>query len=114
MKLLQVVKDDGEEIPEKYVLIAESEYEKYQNQVLVPPKLNLKQVSRWLHKEPKWIIQNILDIPRYRRKLDINHGGCVYYSQGSGQSYEIEPTAFADFIRLNFADIWKNATPIKK
>ena len=114
MKILQIVEDDGAEITEKYVLLSETECRDYLQQSIDCPKMTLKQVGKWLHKSPAWLTKNILDIPRFRKKLDVIHGGCVYYGTGQGSSYEIEPVEFSKFIQQNFADIWKNAKKVTK
>ena len=42
----------------------------------------------------------------FKPRLDIDHGGCVYYPYG-GSKYRIESLGFTKFVRNNFARIMK-------
>lgn len=113
MKVLKVVDDDNQPTPEQYVIISLDEYERAKRTAITPPKINLKQAGKMIGKETTWIVRNVLDVPKYRRELDVKHGGCVVYGK-QGRGYEIEPLKFSDFFRRNFADIYNGAVPINK
>lgn len=115
MKLLQVVKDDDQVTPEKFILMSEDDFKKTQQKPIEPPNFNLKQLGKFMGKETTWIKDNILTSPRFRDRLDVKKSkdGCVWYGK-SGAQYQIEPLRFKKFVTENFTEIYRYAKPVKK
>lgn len=98
VKLLQVIEDDNKPVPVKYVLMSQQEFQTRMIDPFAGVIWDLKTVAKRLNRTPKWIKQEILYVPSLREILDVENGGPVTYSSGSGSNWRFEPHAWSKFV----------------
>lgn len=94
-------------VPEDYVLVQKVEYKELKNQSLSGVYWTMKHLQKRVNKSDKWIKENILYPPRFKKILDINNGGFVYYPESQGQSWSFQANKMAQFLDKYFADIYR-------
>ncbi|MBB6692319.1 DUF771 domain-containing protein [Cohnella xylanilytica] len=94
------------QIPEEYVLISRVELEQLKSNELSGVYWSMKDLERRISRKSEWIKENILYPPRFRKILDVAHGGFVYYPRSKGQSWSFHAQKMADFLNNRFYDIW--------
>lgn len=67
----------------------------------------MKDVSKRINMSDVWIKEKILYPTRFKRILDSEKGGFVYYPKSQGQSWSFQATEMAKFLDKYFADIYK-------
>ncbi|GKQ42950.1 hypothetical protein RD055328_08730 [Companilactobacillus sp. RD055328] len=65
---------------------------------------NLIQLARYMHRSQDWVKENFL-YP-FRRFLDINQGGFIKYSTGSGSPWEMPIDETKQYIKEHYKDIF--------
>ncbi|ADU28510.1 DUF771 domain-containing protein [Evansella cellulosilytica] len=93
-------------IPEDMVLITRVEYEMLKQKELSGLYWNMKDLEKRINKKSEWIKENILYPGRFRKILDINKGGFVYYPETKGQHWSFQATKMAEFLDNNFGNIF--------
>jgi len=93
-------------IPADHVLVSKVEIEELQQQTLLGVYWNMKDLERRVGKKQDWIKENILFQPRFRKMLDVENGGFVFYPQNKGQNWSFQASKMADFLEKHFADIF--------
>lgn len=94
-------------VPEDYVLIEKVEYQNLKAKSTAGEHWTMKKLEKKVNKSDKWIKENILYPPRFKKILDIYNGGFVYYPESQGQSWSFQATKMAEFLDKYFADIYK-------
>lgn len=89
-------------IPEEYVLITKVEFEHLQQEKLSGQYWTMKDLEKRVGKEWRWIKDNILYSPRFKKILDVNNGGFVYYPEGRGKNWSFHASKMAQFLDDNF------------
>ncbi len=89
-------------IPEEYVLITKVEFEQLQQEKLSGQYWTMKDLEKRVGKEWRWIKDNILYSPRFKKILDVNNGGFVYYPEGRGKNWSFHASKMAQFLDDNF------------
>ena len=94
-------------IPEDMVLITRVEYEELKQNELSGVYWNMKDLEKRINKKSDWIKENILYPSRFKKILDIDNGGFVYYPETKGQPWAFQATKMATFLEGNFQRIFK-------
>lgn len=92
-------------IPDDYVIITKIEYEELRKEDSIGDTLTLGEVADRLNRSKKWVVDEVLRNPKFKRHLDIRSGGFVHYEQGGGDKYIFLKSKTLEFLENNFADI---------
>lgn len=95
-------------IPADQILINKVELQELKEQSLVGVYWNMKDLESRINKKSEWIKENILFPSRFRKILDAENGGFVYYPQSKGQTWSFQAKEMAAFLDKNFSKIFKN------
>ncbi|RNC97374.1 DUF771 domain-containing protein [Lysinibacillus halotolerans] len=93
-------------IPSDSVLISKVELEELKQQQLVGVYWSMKDLEERTNKKHQWIKENILYPSEFRKILDVEHGGFVYYPKTQGQTWSFQASKMADFLDKNFHRIF--------
>lgn len=93
-------------IPEDQVLISKVVLEELQNQSLAGVYWNMKDVEQRTGRKSEWIKENILYPSKFRKLLDSDNGGFVYYPKNQGQTWSFQANQMANFLDKNFHKIF--------
>lgn len=93
-------------IPEDAVIIKKVELEELKKQSLLGVYWNMKDLEKRINKSHVWIKENILYQPRFKKKLDSENGGFVYYPKSQGESWSFKAVEMANFLDKYFAEIF--------
>lgn len=89
-------------IPPDYVLVKKSELEELQQERLSGVYWSMKDLEKRINKSRPWILENILYKPRFRKVLDSNNHGPVYYPKSQGENWSFHAAKMAKFLDDNF------------
>ena len=89
-------------IPSDHVLIAKVELEDLRKQELSGVYWTMKDVEERTGKKFEWIKENILYPPHFKKTLDVEQGGFVYYPKKSGEKWSFLAVEMARFLDENF------------
>lgn len=95
-------------IPEDSVLIKRIELQELQQEQLLGVWWNMKDLERRISREQQWIKEKILYPTRFRKILDTENGGFVFYPKNRGQPWSFKATEMAEFLDKHFQDILEN------
>lgn len=95
-------------IPEDMVLISKVELEELQKLELTGVWWSMKDLEKRLNKSSEWIKEKILYQPRFKKLLDSDNGGFVYYPKSRGQTWSFQANKMVAFLDKYFSDIYKN------
>ncbi|MDN5388872.1 DUF771 domain-containing protein [Bacillus sp. LB7] len=93
-------------VPENMVLVHKVELEELKANELKGVYWSMKDLEEKTAKKSEWIKENILYPSRFRRMLDTEKGGFVFYPKSKGQTWSFQATKMADFLEKHFADIF--------
>lgn len=94
-------------IPEHLVLVERIEYQRLQEEELVGCYWSMKDLEKRIGYGSEWIQTNILYQPHFKRVLDVQNGGCVYYPAGKGNKWVFQASGMSKFLEKNFHSIFK-------
>ncbi|MDX8047595.1 DUF771 domain-containing protein [Gracilibacillus sp. S3-1-1] len=94
-------------IPSDKVLITKVELQELKENSLTGVYWNMKDLEKRVGKKQDWLKEHILYPPRFKKILDIQHGGFVYYPQSRGQTWTFQANKMAAFLDKHFIDIFK-------
>lgn len=89
-------------IPSDYVLIKKSELEVLEQERLSGVFWSMEDLEQRINKKHEWIKENILYPSKFRRILDVENGGFVYYPKVRGEKWSFHATKMAKFLDDNF------------
>jgi phage pi2 protein 07 len=95
-------------IPADSILISRVELEDLRKQELAGVYWSMKDLEQRTGKKCEWIKENILYPERFRKILDIDNGGFVFYPKSKGQTWSFQATKMASFLDKHFSQIFKN------
>ncbi|KLV27212.1 hypothetical protein ABW02_06725 [Niallia circulans] len=95
------------QIPDDMVLIKKVEYEELKATELKGVYWNMKDLEQKTSRKSEWIKENILYPTRFRKILDAEHGGFVFYPKVKGQTWLFQASKMAKFLDVNFTAIFK-------
>ena|SRR5690625_3320487 len=93
-------------IPSDSVLISKVELEELKQQSLSGMYWNMKDLTERVQKSDRWIKENILYPPKFKKVLDLENGGFVYYPKSQGQTWSFQAKEMAQFLDKNFSQIF--------
>lgn len=94
-------------IPEDYVIISKVEYERFILNEELGRWWTLSDVMNRVNRKRTWLLENLLNNPKYRNKIDIRKGGFVKYPTGGKDSYLFLASETKKFLEENFSSILK-------
>lgn len=94
-------------IPNEQVLISKVELEELKEQSLVGLYWNMKDVEERTGKKIDWLKENVLYQPRFKKILDVQTGGFVYYPERKGEKWTFLATKMTKFLEENFYSIFE-------
>lgn len=94
-------------IPEDYVIISKVEYERFILNEELGRWWTLSDVMNRVNRKRTWLLENLLNNPKYRNKIDIRKGGFVKYPTGGKDSYLFLASETKKFLEKNFSSILK-------
>lgn len=95
-------------IPEDLVLVTKVEYDQMKQNELAGVYWSMKDLEQRINKKQDWIKENILYPQRFKKILDVNNGGFVYYPESKGKTWAFQAKKMAEFLDKNFCYIFKN------
>lgn len=100
-------------IPADYVLISRVELEELKKNELSGVYWSMKDLEQRINRKHEWIKENILYPSRFRKILDVDHSGFVFYPKSKGQNWSFQALKMAEFLDKYFSQIFseKGATP---
>ncbi len=94
-------------IPADSVMISKVTLEELKRNELTGVYWTMRDIELRINKKQDWIKQNILYPPRFKKILDVNDGGFVFYPKSQGQTWSFQAVRMADFLDKHFSDIFK-------
>lgn len=95
-------------IPNDSVLIKKVELEELKNNSLQGVYWNMKDLEQRTGKKHEWIKENILYPSRFRKILDVDSGGFVFYPKSKGQTWTFQANKMAEFLDKHFRQIFSS------
>ncbi|QGH32585.1 DUF771 domain-containing protein [Gracilibacillus salitolerans] len=94
-------------IPSDQVLISKIELQQLRESSLVGVYWNMKDLENRVGRKQDWIKENILYPSQFRKKLDIENGGFVYYPKSRGQNWTFQANKMSQFLDKYFNQIFQ-------
>lgn len=94
-------------IPADSVLISRVELEDLKRNELIGVYWTMKDLENRIGRKNEWVKENILYPSRFRKILDIEHGGFVFYPKAKGQNWSFHAPKMAEFLDKYFTEIFK-------
>lgn len=98
-------------IPDDYVLLKKVDYLKLKKTNKEAEKgrwWTMSDLEKRLGRSREWIRENILLIPEFKKILDVENDGFVYYPRNQGESWAFLASKMSEFLEDNFNDIFTN------
>lgn len=92
-------------IPPEYTLILTTDYNDLLKDNDVGTWWTLKEVCERTNRSERWLKDTILEVPKYKRDIDIAKGGFVKYPTGGKSGYLFLATKTKQFLEDNFVNI---------
>lgn len=93
-------------IPSDSILISKVELEELKQSQLVGVYWSMKDLEKRINRKNEWIKENILYPAKFRKILDVESGGFVFYPSSKGQTWSFQASKMADFLEKHFKDIF--------
>lgn len=93
-------------IPEDMVLIKKVKLKELEQAVLLGVYWNMKDLEARTNKKSEWIKEHILYPTKFKKVLDVDQGGFVYYPKVRGQNWAFQATKMTEFLEKNFNRIF--------
>lgn len=94
-------------IPADSVLISRVELEELKKNELSGVYWSMKDLELRTNRKNEWIKDNILYPSRFRKILDVEHGGFVFYPKAKGQTWSFQASKMAEFLDKHFSQIFQ-------
>ncbi|RPJ97255.1 DUF771 domain-containing protein [Rummeliibacillus sp. TYF005] len=89
-------------VPEDYVLVNKIELEELQQEKLTGCFWSMKELEKRTNKKQEWLKEKLLYQPRFKKVLDVENGGFVYYPKKSGEKWAFLASKMSKFLEDNF------------
>lgn len=93
-------------IPSDSVIISKVELQELKQQQLTGRYWTMQDIEKRINRKHEWIKENILYPPRFKKILDVDQGGFVFYPKSRGQSWSFHAQKMAEFLDKNFQKIF--------
>lgn len=97
-------------IPADSILISKVEWQELKKQELSGVYWSMKDLEQRTGKKSEWIKENILYPSRFRKVLDAENGGCVFYPKSKGQTWSFHAPRMAEFLDRYFSRIFSQSS----
>ncbi|MCM3024637.1 DUF771 domain-containing protein [Heyndrickxia ginsengihumi] len=104
----QLVANIAISIPEDQIIISKVELEELKQQQLLGTYWSMKDLEKRVNRKQEWIKEHILFPSKFRKILDIEEGGFVFYPQKKGQTWSFHARYMATFLDDHFNQIFLN------
>ena len=94
-------------IPEDYILISRIELQELEQQQLTGVFWSMKDLEKRINRKNEWIKENILYRSKFRKLLDAQLGGFVFYPKSQGQTWSFQAAKMSKFLDDNFHKIFQ-------
>ena len=94
-------------IPADSVLITKVQLEEFKRLELTGVYWTMRDLEQRINKKHEWIKENILYPSRFKKILDVQNGGFVYYPSGKGQTWSFQAVKMSQFLDKYFNQIFK-------
>src|SRR5699024_12105522 len=94
-------------VPKDVVLVTKVELAELKEQSMAGVYWTMKDLEERTGKKHEWIKENILYPSKFRRKLDVQNGGFVFYPEVRGQTWSFHALEMSKFLDENFHRIFK-------
>lgn len=94
-------------VPDDLVLVNKVEFEELTQEKLNGCFWSMKDLERRTNKKQEWLKENVLFQPKFKKILDVENGGFVYYPKKSGEKWAFQAIKMAKFLDENFYLIFK-------
>ncbi|MFC5732334.1 DUF771 domain-containing protein [Cytobacillus gottheilii] len=99
-------------IPSDSVIITKLELKELKHQQLKGVYWTMKDLEKRINRKNEWIKENILFPSKFRRILDVDNGGFVFYPKSKGQTWSFHALKMSDFLDKNFQQIFSQSNKI--
>lgn len=93
-------------VPSDSIVISKVELERLKKQELSGVYWSMKDLEKRINRKHEWIKEHILYPPKFRKILDVEYGGFVYYPKTRGQTWSLHALKMAEFLDMNFQSIF--------
>ncbi|MDE5054860.1 DUF771 domain-containing protein [Niallia taxi] len=97
-------------VPEDMVLVNKVELAELKANELKGVYWNMRDLEIRTTRKSEWLKENILYPSRFRRTLDSENGGFVYYPKAKGQAWVFQASKMSDFLEKQFSSIFKEVS----
>ncbi|WP_257351453.1 DUF771 domain-containing protein [Pseudalkalibacillus decolorationis] len=95
-------------IPPDTILISKVEFYELKQSQLSGVYWSMKDLEKQINRKSEWIKENILYQPKFKKILDAELGGFVFYPKSKGQNWSFQASKMAEFLEKNFQRIFTN------
>lgn len=99
-------------IPSDSVIISKIELQELKQQQLKGVYWTMKDLEMRINRKHEWIKENILYPSKFRKVLDVDQGGFVFYPKSKGQTWSFHALKMAEFLDNNFQQIFSHVEKI--
>jgi phage pi2 protein 07 len=93
-------------VPADSVLISKVELEELKQAQLVGVYWSMKDLEKRINRKSEWIKENILYPTKFKKILDVEQGGFVFYPKSKGQTWSFQASKMSMFLEKHFKDIF--------
>ncbi len=93
-------------IPADSVIIFKIELQELKKFPLAGVYWSMKDLEKRVNRKSEWIKENILYPTRFKKILDAENGGFVFYPKSKGQTWSFQASKMAKFLDENFDRIF--------
>ena len=93
-------------VPSDSILIKKVELEELKQAQLLGVYWSMKDLEQRTNKKNEWIKENILYPSKFRKILDVESGGFVYYPKSRGETWSFQASKMAEFLEKYFKEIF--------
>ena len=93
-------------IPADSVIISKIELQELKKLQLAGVYWSMKDLEKRVNRKSEWIKENILCPTRFKKVLDAENGGFVFYPRSKGQTWSFQASKMAKFLDENFDRIF--------
>lgn len=89
-------------IPSDSIIISKVELEELKKAQLTGVYWSMKDLENRINRRHEWIKENILYPSKFKKVLDIESGGFVFYPKSNGQTWSFQASKMAAFLEKHF------------
>lgn len=99
-------------VPSDSVIISKVELEELRKFELTGVYWSMKDLEMRINRKNEWIKENILYRSKFKKILDAELGGFVYYPKSKGHTWSFQALKMAEFLDNNFSEIFVNKSKV--